>query len=359
MGAYKRQHAQDATTLAALSDPCGVSVLVYARENPTALKDCLRDLSEQEYAGPWEVIVLNDGSDSEVTDVINRATSRYPQLNIRLTYVPAEARNLSRKKLAISLGIKAAKYEVVLLTGDECRTSSPMWLATMMHNFNVSSGTEVVLGWAAFRGLNSLRWRFDQLLNGVEWTSSAVRRKPFRGTGFNLAYRRGLFFEQKGFSKWLNLHHGDDDLFVSQIANKDNTVLELSRAARLKIETARPEAAYKDERLSHFFTRRFVGTATPRFFGFSSLMIWLQFAAVEVGIVFSLPNILPALVLFLLLALTWWPVAMAWRSAAKALGLRMRGGKALWGMLWHWATTIWLRRACNGKDRHNYTWVQR
>ena len=38
------------------------------------------------------------------------------------------------------------------------------------------------------------------------------------GIGRNLAYRKELFFQQKGFSKYLNLQRGEDDLFINQLA---------------------------------------------------------------------------------------------------------------------------------------------
>ena len=52
----------------------------------------------------------------------------------------------------------------------------------------------------------------------------------FRSVGTNLAYRKQLFFEKKGFRK-LNLQFGEDDLFVNEFANKTNTKIEISQDA--------------------------------------------------------------------------------------------------------------------------------
>jgi hypothetical protein len=47
------------------------------------------------------------------------------------------------------------------------------------------------------------------------------------GCGRNLAYRRSLFFNNKGFANQLHLQSGDDDLFVNQTATKTNTAIEI------------------------------------------------------------------------------------------------------------------------------------
>ena len=51
---------------------------------------------------------------------------------------------------------------------------------------------------------------------------------PYMGVGRNLAYRKSIFFKNKGFASHLKLKSGDDDLFVNKIATKTNTGIELS-----------------------------------------------------------------------------------------------------------------------------------
>jgi hypothetical protein len=49
------------------------------------------------------------------------------------------------------------------------------------------------------------------------------------GVGRNLAYRRSIFFENKGFGAYNNVISGDDDLFVNTNAKKNNTCVEFRK----------------------------------------------------------------------------------------------------------------------------------
>jgi hypothetical protein len=51
-----------------------------------------------------------------------------------------------------------------------------------------------------------------------------------------MAYRKSLFFEQKGFSAHLNLQRGDDDLFINQVAKGFNTKVETALDATVRLE---------------------------------------------------------------------------------------------------------------------------
>ena len=43
------------------------------------------------------------------------------------------------------------------------------------------------------------------------------------GVGRNLAYRKSLFFKNKGFATHRTIASGDDDLFINEVANGKNT----------------------------------------------------------------------------------------------------------------------------------------
>lgn len=47
------------------------------------------------------------------------------------------------------------------------------------------------------------------------------------GVGRNLAYKKELFFKNKGFASHLKVLSGDDDLFVNEVASKTNTAVSL------------------------------------------------------------------------------------------------------------------------------------
>ena len=107
---------------------------------------------------------------------------------------------------------------------------------------------------------------------------------------YNIGYRRSLFFDAKGFSRSLTLHHGEDDIFISQIATPDNTAAVVDPAATIAVNRYMPVKALRDLRMQHTFTGRFISKGASRLFGFSTIMLWVWLAATATGAVMSLPN---------------------------------------------------------------------
>lgn len=331
-----------------------VSVIVYACDNSKTLAAMLPSVLEQDYPAPMEVIVVNDGSSSDVTDVVKLLSLNHK--NLYITFIPDKAQNLSRKKLAISLGVKAAKNPYVIMTCAECRVESNRWLRHMAAPF--AKGKDVVLGYAGINRVKGKMNLFDEVLTATVWLSAAIGGKPYRGMGYNLGYKRSLYFDTKGFAKSLTLHHGDDDIFINQIANGENTEVVLTPEAVINVEYYNPEKELREMRMSHCFTGRFLPKCARRMFGFSAVMMWLWLAATVVGIVFSLPNALPALLFVVTIPLVWIPLVLTWRKTGKALGVKLGAWTLPFMMLFRGFRNLKYKLMCGRASRRNYTWLQ-
>ncbi len=332
----------------------GVSVIIYDADNPERLTLLLNKLFEQKYNGAREIIVVNNGASAEVTDVINCLAPAHPELYV--TFVPDDAHNLSRRKLGISLGVKAARHPYVILLSDRTMPQSDEWLQQMAAPF--ARGKEVVLGFAAIENLSGDANRFDEVATGVKWLSAAIKGYPYRGTGFNLGYKKSLFFAAKGFSRSLTLHNGDDDMFISQIANGDNTEVVITPQSLTTVAYSKPTKALRDLRMNHCFTGKFVSQRGGLFFSFSTLALWLWLVAVAVGITFSLPNLLPACVFVVMIPALLIPLSLTWRKTARALGIKVRVWMVVWHLLWRWCRNLKFKLKCGSTSRRNYTWLQ-
>ena len=222
----------------------GVSVIVCARNEERNLRDYLQALLTQDYP-EFEVIVVNDGSIDDTRTYLEYWQKRYR--NLKLTFVPAGAKVGSTKKLAITLGAKAAQYDYLLLTDADCRPESTHWISEMMKGFaqqsvseavsqrsgqsaqqSVSEAVTIVLGFGAYfakPGLLNRMIQFDTLFNGLQYLGMAACGHPYMGVGRNLAYSKRLFFQQGGFYHLMTSKAGDDDLFVNRVATAANTAV--------------------------------------------------------------------------------------------------------------------------------------
>jgi glycosyltransferase involved in cell wall biosynthesis len=194
-----------------------VSVIICARNEEIALSQNLHHVLEQKYA-EFEVIVVNDCSEDDSEILLASMQGKYPHLVFR-TIVKDDVFK-HNKKMALGVGIKAARYDLLLFIDADCYPSSPHWLSSMARHF--SKKTEVVLGYTRLK--NNWRWiRADRLMHALHYLGKALKHKPYMGVGSNLAYRKQLFFDHKGFDIRIVGNLREDCVFINKVATRDNT----------------------------------------------------------------------------------------------------------------------------------------
>jgi len=223
-----------------LNEQPPVSIIICARDEADNLRKFLPFVLEQDYPD-FEVIVINDGSTDETDILLRDLCKSHPRL--RTTFVPTGANNVSTKKLGLTLGIKAAKHEYLLFTDADCMPEDKVWIARMIRNF--TRETDFVLGYGAYfkkKGFVNLLITYDTLFIALQYMGMALAKKPYMGVGRNLAYRKEVFFRQKGFASSLHLSSGDDDLMVNKASTPWNTRIEIAPDS---ITWSEPKESYK------------------------------------------------------------------------------------------------------------------
>ena len=90
------------------------------------------------------------------------------------------------------------------------------------------------------------------LFQSMRYLGMALNSKPYKGIGRNMAYRKKLFYTNKGFSKYLELFRGEDDLFINEVANGVNTRVETSKDAIVWIDGAEyTQLDWKKDKVSY------------------------------------------------------------------------------------------------------------
>jgi cellulose synthase/poly-beta-1,6-N-acetylglucosamine synthase-like glycosyltransferase len=173
-------------------------------------------------------VVVNDCSSDDTEEVLMDMKVKYPHLYY--TTIHPDRKFTHGKKLAVTVGIKAAKNEHLLFSDADCYPVSDQWISSMSRHF--SEITELVLGVGKYerrKGLLNLVVRYETLFTAMQYTSFAIMGKAYMGVGRNMAYIQQLFYRHKGFAGHLNVLSGDDDLFVNEATTKTNTKVELSK----------------------------------------------------------------------------------------------------------------------------------
>lgn len=335
-----------------------LSVIVYSEDDASNLEVLLPQILEQDYPAPYEVIVINDGKVDATKDVIARLQRSYA--NLYMTFTPLESRALSRRKLGLTLGIKAAKYGILVHTCGSCQVPSPNWLRSIGASFAPS--TEIVIGYAAPSAMDDTphpRRRlhaFDRVRDAVEWLSWAIAGRPFRGTGCNLAYRRELFFRNKGFSRSLELKWGDDDVFISEVATPANTVVQLSQAAMLLEVQSAPASSHRVEKLRRGYLASRLRHHARLFFASCSWAWWIMFASAVALAVVGLPSVIPCAVAAVVLLSVMLTVMISWKRASIALWSRPLMFTIPWFMFVHPLYSLLYMIKGRGNRDNNLTW---
>ncbi|MDO4510449.1 MAG: glycosyltransferase [Bacteroidales bacterium] len=297
-----------------------VSVVVYAHNECENLERFLPLLLHQDYPD-FDVVVVDDASFDGTRDLLSDMLPHFS--NLRVTFAPEATRSLSRKKLALTIGIKASQKEVVLTTNANCRVMSDQWLRSMMRNF--VPGIDVVLGFSHYRYRKDTSggrfYRvFDSVVTSLQWVGSAIKGKPYRGISDNLAYRREVFFQHSGFSKSLDLKFGDDDVFVSEIADGTNTRLELAPESQVQTYYDNVPKAHHLLKLRRDYTTQFVSTKAPFYAqAFFSWMNYLRLGALIAAVAIDYTNVFTISASALLLILSWVMVILPFNRCCQAL----------------------------------------
>lgn len=260
-----------------LSNPEGVTVIVAAHNEKENLKKLIPAVCEQDYPN-FDVMVINDRSWDGTRGLLEEMMSQYPKLRtVTIEYTPD---HVTAKKYALTLGIKVAKNDVLLLTDADCIPKSNKWIELMTAPVR-NEGKTFSLGFSQYnygKGLLNQWIQFETLWTGLQFLAFAIWKSPFMGIGRNLSYRRSFFMEKKAFKGLWQINGGDDDLFVNQYANGKNTAVVISPES---ITLSMPKTSWKSyfiQKKRHFHAGKYYQVGDKLKIGiysFTHLIFWV------------------------------------------------------------------------------------
>lgn len=277
-----------------------MSVIVCAHDEEQNLRDLIPLLLSQDHP-EFEIIIVDDRSNDSTFDLLIQETSKDHRL--RMVHVNRTPPLFNAKKYALTLGIKAAKYEWLLLTDADCRPAGKNWISAIAKHF--SPTTQFVLSFSPYQhrpGALNAFIRFETLITGMQYIAFALLGMPYMGVGRNLSYRRTKFLEAKGFNNFIKITGGDDDLFVNQHAKITNTAVCLDADAMVSSVPKTTFSSFFAQKVRHLSVGkyyRFGHRVVLGLFSLSWMLTW--FLGIPLAIFSNIPYLVIGLLVLRLI----------------------------------------------------------
>ena len=233
-----------------------VSVIICARDEAANLAKNLPCVLVQDYATTHEVILVNDNSFDDTKYLLENLHKEFKHLHV--IELHQEAMNIPGKKFPLSVGIKTAKYEILMLTDADCVPASEHWITKIQNIYD--DETEIVLGYSPYlkkKGMLNKLIRWETFHSALQYMSYALAGYTYMGVGRNLSYKKEIFYRHKGFSSHNNIPGGDDDLFINMAATKTNVKICIDKESFTFSNPAQNFAQWKKQKNRHYTTSKY------------------------------------------------------------------------------------------------------
>ncbi|MCH6197998.1 glycosyltransferase [Aquiflexum sp. LQ15W] len=265
-----------------------VTVVIAAHNERTNLKKIIPLLFQQDYPN-FDIMVINDRSYDGTKKVLEQLMAIYPRLRtVTVTYTPS---HVTSKKYALTLGIKVAKNDVLLLTDADCRPKTDKWIELMTAPVRVK-GKDFALGFSQYESKNGFlnKWiQLETIWTAIQYFSFAIWKSPFMGVGRNLCYRRSFFMSKKAFKGLWHIECGDDDLFVNLHADSSNVAVVVDPDSMTYSVPKSTWEEYFIQKKRHFHAGKYYSTSNKQkvgWYAFSHFLYWVTSLALLIFSVF-------------------------------------------------------------------------
>ena len=209
-----------------------ITIVIPLEREVSGLNNLITCIFNQQYTGAIHVLIANYSGEKSVEETLLRLERDFRHL--KHTNIASTTHLIDREKLAVSVGVKGARTEWVMLLDADVLPPSPNWLREMIearkHDCNIVVGYS---NYAVSAGKTSL-WHYDVHLQNIQ-NYKVSRRGHYTGGYLTHALvRRSHFLEQQGFSnQHTRLTIGTLPLLVEHLSKTGRVCASLSMDTRV------------------------------------------------------------------------------------------------------------------------------
>jgi hypothetical protein len=267
-----------------------LSVILAPHDEPEAIARNLPAIMSQKYPAGFQIIVVVEKGEGETEDMLKRFQQQLDKepsdCTLYITYIPQSSRYVSRKKLAMTLGVKAAKTEWLVMTEPTSKPASDTWLQTMAEN--CTDSTQLVVGYGGYEDEASSFMRFERLNAAYYLMREAARGNAYAALAPNIMIRKSVFMRQDGFLGNLHLIHGEYDFLVNKYSEEGMVALETRDTAWI-LDDAPEHSVWMAGHIFYRETRKWLerSFAHRAWFNIDQITLHLSFLLLLAGIVWG------------------------------------------------------------------------
>lgn len=208
----------------------GISVITVGRNAIDDLRSLIPSVIAQKYPR-FELIVVDDRSFDNTAVFLKSIQRNYPSV-LKVVTIPEDTTYpWPGKKFAITMGVKAAQYERIVLLDTSALPLSENWLSDVASAFG-RKGADMVLGYNFYkkgqRAVSSFFAASSFLFSSdaMAWARIGL---PFKGEGSNFGFTRTMFFSGSGYMNNMRIPAGEADFLLGDYSGGTNVSVMVSR----------------------------------------------------------------------------------------------------------------------------------
>ncbi|MDD4141848.1 MAG: glycosyltransferase family 2 protein [Bacteroidales bacterium] len=198
-----------------------VSIVICMRDEMRILRRDIGQLLNQEYPD-FEIVVVNMSSSHNGPDTDTWA-KQIPQLTIVNIN---EKDNFSCSKLfPLSLGIKAAKSNLIITTDLNCIPTSVYWLRSMVTKLINKANVAGIANYAADKTFLNRLMRYEMSRYNIDFLSFLANNTPYSISTKNFLFKKSDFLKQKDIVDYFSVNTDGSAIFNKIISKKDTNYI--------------------------------------------------------------------------------------------------------------------------------------
>jgi cellulose synthase/poly-beta-1,6-N-acetylglucosamine synthase-like glycosyltransferase len=195
-----------------------LSLIIAAKNEEKNIVSLIDSLEQLNYPNEnLEVVFVNDNSSDKTAELIQTKISG----KVNFVMIGADKKEIDGKKGALSIGIKNAKNNFIVITDADCKPEAD-WLKEMAGGLDY--GYDFIFGVAPIQAGNTLVGKlsaFENLRNTYLTIAAVGLNIPYSAAARSFGFRKTSFERVGGYSKTTETLSGDDDLLLREaVKNK-------------------------------------------------------------------------------------------------------------------------------------------